>query len=208
MLLATNDLSPDERKVVEYLISQGSTKRAGIETLLACKESKACAILNTLCDASIVVRKGKGKNTYYNLPHTVFSQMTSSNIEDDTKTSSDTLDQTSQSFYDMLKKGNVNAISLIVHLFNIVISDKEYCYPKGMIDAALAANVKIVFTDYPPDRNSKILMVKHPRIDNQNNQYFSSMISVSQFNKYIAAIQKGILPNRMFLTNRIPEPDC
>jgi hypothetical protein len=65
------NLSPDERKVVGYITSQGSVKREDIEALLGCKEDKAGKILKTLCDAKIIVKDGASRNTYYKLPDKV-----------------------------------------------------------------------------------------------------------------------------------------
>lgn len=205
------DLSPDEQKVVEYITYRNSAKREDIEHLLGCKEDKACKILRTLREAKLIVMLGGSRNTYYKPPHKTLpllppftiTKNTTNEIKYDIEinnNNNDTneLDKTTQSFCNVLKKGNVDAISLLIHHFKIVLSDNVYC-PLGIIDAALKANVEIAFANYQPDESKKILIVKHPCINNQSNQYFSSIISIEEFNKYITAIQKDILPKRMFL---------
>jgi hypothetical protein len=207
------NLSPDERRVVEYIAYKKSIKRETVETLLGCKEDKAGNILKNLRETKIIDMRGIGKSTYYTLSDSLLPQSTpptvtkdtTAVIEDDIESNNNSnnnnneLDKTAQSFCNMLKKGNVNAISLLVHHFKVIVSDNDYCYPKGIIDAALKANVEIAFANYQPDESKKILIVKHPCINNQSNQHFSSIVPINEFNKYIAAIQKDTLPKRMFL---------
>lgn len=61
-----HDLSPDERRVVEALRKEPS-KRHKVQEQTGFAEDKALALLHSLINRNLVVKKGEGKATYYSL---------------------------------------------------------------------------------------------------------------------------------------------
>lgn len=61
-----HDLSPDERRVVEALRKEPS-KRHKVQEQTGVAEDKALALLHSLINRNLVVKKGEGKATYYSL---------------------------------------------------------------------------------------------------------------------------------------------
>lgn len=62
-----SDCNDQERTVIEYILKQGSIKSKEVENLLNIKESRTRELLRIIVDKSLVVKKGKGRSTYYTL---------------------------------------------------------------------------------------------------------------------------------------------
>nr|WP_319272552.1 RNA-binding domain-containing protein [uncultured Draconibacterium sp.] len=63
----SSDCNDQERTVIEYILKQGSIKSKEVENLLKIKESRTRELLRIMVDKSLVVKKGKGRSTYYAL---------------------------------------------------------------------------------------------------------------------------------------------
>lgn len=61
------DLSEQEMKIIEYIKNNGKITSREVENLIGVKNRRAREILKEMIDLKVIVRKGRGKNTYYSL---------------------------------------------------------------------------------------------------------------------------------------------
>ncbi|MEZ0537370.1 helix-turn-helix domain-containing protein [Caldicellulosiruptoraceae bacterium PP1] len=64
-----NTLSNQELIVLKAIINRGRITTKEVEQILEIKEKKAREILKKMTDEGLMVRKSKGKNTYYEIPY-------------------------------------------------------------------------------------------------------------------------------------------
>ena len=58
-------LSNNERMIINHLLEKKSIRSSDVEELLCVKDSRARKLLNKLKAQDLIIKLGKGKNTYY-----------------------------------------------------------------------------------------------------------------------------------------------